>query len=820
MAEKQEVLSIKGLATDPNEFGEVPAGTMAEAENCLIRRPGVIQPLPAPTTLATYNVANQVIGATFAGLGSEVMTIGGATSSTMNRAVWRPSNTDFAFGVIYGFSGFRDTLFDPCKIRLSRSRGRTMLTEHTSPLIADNESSAARLMGLPMPTGFAWQSYTDNVPVLLHQNYTTYTACFLWDDGNGYQYRGAPCPPFIIFNSSGSIDRAPRVRLYWSKSHSPNVLGSNFWIELYRASQDPDIEALDEEFALVLKYQLESADPANGYADLFDTCPDSAKGASLYTNQFQNGAEGANFMPPTCSEIITYKGVTFFVGSSSWSQIELGVRGSFGDLTSNNDAYGIGVRTVNVNLTNGSNTGTLPTPTGVGSPDGMAVGQLVTAAGFAAGTTITTFSAGLGTIAFSNNYTGATGLHVISTADVIRINGTRVPIELAGVVPFVQALSTLDLGVVMIPEDPYFDSGTPQTYSGFNFILFQPIPGPNFTLELTNPQNYTQSGTGAGAHVPSVLQPSNDPRTNRVYFSNELQPEVVRPLNFFDVGNGIVYRLMATESAIYAYCSDGIFRITTDGLQMRVDLVDQTTILLHPNALDAMNGTTYGWFTKGFCRIDDGAPTVLSNAIRGDVNTVWESFNALNTSVGARAFVLGTQIVCDHKNNEVWWQVSALVGASSAGIEVARYIFNATTGEFTTMSDTPQAMTYSSLLLELVGATDDTLVTWTSVNSNPATVRFNPLFGGGIGDLKQWMSVVLSWGADLDATFQPTFDGSAGVSATALVDESTYVVPVPRRAALGKQLVFGFRTSGTPATFILLALSVRVRVASETLKRE
>lgn len=812
MPSKEEVLSIKGLATFPNEYGELPPGTLQVAENVLVHRPGVLEPLAGPVSQATWS--SQLATKIFPLEGSSQSVV--IQGNSQDTVVFQPAGTILASGNLSYGSANRSLLFPSMKTHLSQNRGRTILTERSSPLIV--ESAGCRIAGLPPPTTCAFQSFTINVPVLHNENFTTYCAVFRYDDGAGYTYQGAPSPQLRIQGPGLSQDNGVTLRVYWSRMLMTNINATNTYVELYRSGQDPVEDAVDEDFALVMTQKLTSTDITNRYVTLVDQTSDDARGQSLYTNQFEDGAKNPNFIPPTSIDTCTHKGTTFYVATSAWNQQIIKVKTGWGNLTTNNDPTGVGQRRVSLTLFNGSATGAFVTP---GVDDlGAYVGQttavdpFVGVTGFAAGTTIMALGPGA-FVSFSNPWTLASGDWTILTQDTLTINGVATSITDSLEDFLVSLAATAGSTAIMNPDRPYRDSTTAERIEGFSFQLISPIPGPgSMTLTGTNPQNYSPDLGSANALF------SKDPRTNRIYFSREQQPEVVQPLSYFFVGGGSVLRILPTESAVYAYCSDGVYRIDGDGLNWRVDPVDNSTVIIQPEALDSMRGNHYFWSNKGLTMNQGGTLVSLSDAVQGSFRTMWDNF--LDSSSGGVAY--GTTLACDAFRGDVWLYISDVLNGPTQ-VNYGAWIYNVDTGAFTNpvlATNEWYAAAYNPYRrqLQVIGATG--MSVFESSTYRNANVRFNPLVGSALGDLKQWMSMVLSLESTDSFSFTPTFDGTAIVVADLITGKRTYVVPVPRRAALCKDLTFGFTSVPGAGTgfFQLLGLSARVRVASETLTRK
>jgi hypothetical protein len=823
---KEEVLRLGGLYTAPNEYGELPHGTMAVANNVVMRRPGVLEPIPTTSVYRTlFSGSSRMVPRMFPGE-SVVWAVNGATEAAMTRVSYvTASSSTFGFGPTQAYgTTTRTTQFNPGKTNMTVSRGRTIVTEASSPLVWDNPGNGSsvtpRLAGLPAPAAIACTGNTTGLgPVILANNYVKYTAVFFRDFGDGYSFRGAPSPIAIELPNAVS-DSAPNLIVYWSKVNTPVVAGD--FVEIYRSNQDPTEAAVPEEFSLAVRYTITSGDITNGHtATITDKTMDNARGQNLYTDQFQDGAAMANFMPPTSRDVITYKGATLYNATSSWASVQLSVPNYFGVSveTHANTANGIGARAVNVNaVASGS---AVVTATAAGDVIGMVPGQQLfgtnAATYFPANTKVLTVVGT--TVTFNKNAIATTGAPVsFLTADVLTVNGVDVLMTslgaFAGNPGAIVSMATSNSGVIMVPDSAYEDNFINTGSNGLSFALINPVPdGTTFVVTGTNGANYSPPLTSAVV--------SNDPRTNRLYFSRVAQPESVPTINYFTVGNGTILRMETTNSALMVYCTDGIYRVTGDGVNWRVDPFDLTVFLLHPDALDSMDNTTYAWTSEGLTAITDGGVQSISGPISVDMKALWSTFKGTGLPNH-----WGPGVSCDSFRKEVWFNLVDLTTLGGIS-QYATYIYNTETKAITKYSNStvPHSMVYAPHLLANVIATDTAVRTPTATPGNveAAQVQPNPLWARRLGDLKQWMSIDLNWGTITapNFTFYPYFDG-VNVTNYVISGDETTVVPVPRDSALAKRLVFAFASvpsGGQTGYWQLVGVNVRYRVASQTLQQ-
>ncbi len=811
MAIKEEVLKISGVSTTPNEYGLLPPGSLKRGVNVVFRRPGVLEALPAYTSYATHSGSTVKM---FAG-DTKTFALEGDVNLANIGAIWEPSHTggvgtSFTYGTTV-----HTNHFSPGKVGFTKNRDRYFFTEDSLVYAMDAEDGAARLAGLPAPAAIVSPTTTTGMgPVILANNYVKYCALFFRDLGNGYSFRSAPSPA-VLEHPSAISDTAPSFVIYWSKKNSPLRAGD--YIEIYRTSQDSDPDAVPDDFSLTKTYLVTSTDITNGYsATIMDLTQDQGLGQQLYTNEFQSGASQANFMPPTSRDVTTFRGSTLYNTKSSWAAVTLSVPSYFG--LANIGANGIGVRSMNVTGITLASAVVIAASAGdvVGIVPGLELFSTVAATNFPAHTKVLTVVGT--TVTMDKAAIANAGAVTLQTSDVLTING--VDILMSGFTPFggnygaVAAMAIANTGINMVPEFAYEDDYVGVQGAGAVFQLINPVPdGTIFTVTGTHSANYSPALTTAVV--------TNDPRTNRVYYSKVQQPEAVGPLSYFDVGSGTILRLVATESCVYAFCTDGTYRITGDGVSWRVDPFDPTLFLYNADALDTMDNTIYAWTCEGLSAIDDSGSRTISANIQVDVRELLSLYQA-----GGLLSQWGLSVACDDQKKEVFFGFNNQTLPAESQVT---YIYNTITGDITTAdirsTESPMCFTYLPFIPAIAVGNSAGIFKPQATPGvvEEADVEFNPLWASQLGDLKQWMSLVLHWGTitppDIGA-FEPTFDDNNVLSYPIIGDEET-VVPVPRRAATSKRLNFGFRTVPEDVTnyFQLTGITVRYRNSSETLKR-
>lgn len=147
---------------------------------------------------------------------------------------------------------------------------------------------------------------------------------------------------------------------------------------------------------------------------------------------------------------------------------------------------------------------------------------------------------------------------------------------------------------------------------------------------------------------------------NRVYYSKQAQPEGVPKTNYFDVGSSSfpIQRMVRTRESLFIIKEDGIFRLTaTSAFDQRLDLVDPTYALVHPDACCSFDNRMFAWTNQGVVLISDSGIIPLSaNVIQTELETTQHALRALSPAGKPFAFA-------DESRDLVYLGVPSIAGA-------------------------------------------------------------------------------------------------------------------------------------------------------------
>jgi hypothetical protein len=639
-----------------------------------------------------------------------------------------------------------------------------------------------------------------------------------------------------------------------------------YFFEVYRCPQDEvrDPTYLTDDYRLVAKLAIPKP-TASSFPFSFpwtDAITEDGRngGDPCYTNSGQQGEQNANFCPPSSADICVFKDTVFYANRAHLPGKSFAMLGAFGDLLTDREVrYGIGHRVLTNALVN-AGTNTISITFDPSDMVGLAVGQVITCADpiWPVGSLvrITSINTGAQTFTVSVNPTGASSAHNMIVADCIDIQ-------------LYYADGTTSLLTHLDPTDPVgsatawnpIGGGFPLSkwpaglrfrtlfghvinsypaQEGYAFEIVYTTPAhkrvTRLQLQMTNHQNYAPQGLPIGGS--EWVEGTYELRRNLVYLSKTSEPEHVPLGNFQVIGAGVILKMWSTVSAIFFFCTDGLWRLTGDGTTWTIDQIEPTAQLIHPDLVCSLNNKIYAMLQDGLAIITDtGAQLISEDALSTVLRDQISQMRAIQTGSGVRnqlPYVFGPTMTADQHFNEVWWSLTN-AGFGTVSL-IDSYLFNEDTKSFTRQTNLYKGIAYYERNHRLAYVKGTT--TWTinvkndfyteadaNYNNNPvtmqSTIKFNPLVSEDMGDLKQWM----------DISFFMTLNGGIftlwnGEFRFVYYPETNYMLLfpathfwVPRQYSLKPSLEnMGFTTS-TYTQFQLYGFTARYRIASDTLKR-
>lgn len=349
---KEVTLKALGLYTYPNQVS-APEGALNIALDVVVDRPGVIQNRAGYGTIAYTTAAGgfafprttspgglvymDAVSVTTPGGVPHITSNGGAyvTDSTLSSTATSLSLASSGFIT----SAFRANLND--YLQLGDANHSSKLTHRYSYLGGVGRSAGmpvcptpADYIGNPTFGGGGATLPAYGLPltgqpafglaastVLATGGAVAYRALLATKDYNGNLVRGVPSGRLELFKTAvytyGIVCPIP------TGGSGRNAAAGDIW-QLYRsetsstASVTAGTASPSDDMRLVYEYILTATDITRGYVTLAnEVCPDALRGDALYTNDTQEGALQANYLPPASQFGISHKGVAWYGGGSS-----------------------------------------------------------------------------------------------------------------------------------------------------------------------------------------------------------------------------------------------------------------------------------------------------------------------------------------------------------------------------------------------------------------------------------------------------------------------------------------------------------------------
>lgn len=741
-----------GIVSQPNTVGQYPDGALSQAHNVHLRNPGVLTTLSPPTTYKSNAGATNHVFKRIWASPTQLLAASDTGSAYQLRWINGSTSTSIGFPELGAFS------YATGKIQVAQHRGRYFVTSDQGVLtLGSDGATAGYLAGFPAPRLIDLSSIiTAAAQAIEDQKTAAWCAIFVRKASDGtYTKIGPPSYQLRIDNefNGGPVDYALKVG--FSTAVGTNLQVGDL-IELYRTpTQDLDTDP-GEDFKLAATHVIVSGDLVAGYAVITDSTPDSGLGADLYTGAGEEGALAAKYPPGLATDVAVFKGHTFYVVTKETGSITLRVPGQWGflDLNDADRTHGIGRRGFRADATSGSAVLTDVFPDTLGIVAGQSItdntglfpyvpsGATVVST---TSNTITMSAVANGTV---NNFTG------FGTSDRIEINGSVVD---AGHPQYMlRGLGASNTAQVTLNQPTFLsDIDTFEEMEGVEFSISAPwylygIP----TVRATNGQNYDPP-------LPSLTQTAtsgtNDTRLNRLRISELDQPEAV-PFgegNELLVGTGEIYRIFSTTDALWCFCSDGLYRVSGEYPDWRVDPVDPTLVLSARNALDILRGDLWAFTNRGLVAVTPNGIQEVSQGLIGDVLPGVPYFDTSGLFVAA-----------DEQNREV--HVVSITEGPPGSFTSFAYVWNTLTSAFTTTDYDTQysnpsstdlsisALAYAPYLSSIVfGSLQTASAADIKVmpGSNPligtpgASVAYQPVTGDGdTFTLKNWIDCTYLFG--------------------------------------------------------------------------
>lgn len=845
------VLRPQGRVSEPSPDA-APAGSLLVAENVVIRETGIVRHLGNSTVISTgtsntiWNISPQFDNGTTPG---QLLYSGNANGSSSGVAMSGAAGTEIQYDDVDG-TATRIQYFDhgegesmpPMYIArdnmyLSDQRGVYKLQSNDATSLDRVWDSQAVAGTASLGGTGSWLGTNEHV---------NYTYVLLFEDTNGVIRRSAPNIKVTLENLSTANGGLIRCWIPVDANNDPAFVG----VEVYRTRNFANTVTPPEEYFLAVTIPQSLFDTTVGdsiYNNtlVVDAVAEAALSAALYTSGSQGGIEAANIAPPEHLYHAAFKGHEFW-GNVSEKEFFPVLKST---QSVNTDHYH--------DLTGTSYTSGVNSITETVSLDGLEVGMLITTSSvFPRGTYVTAISgSGPWTITTSQNATatGSSNIRGIDTIYVLWGDGStsRANVTSLNTMSFEPDQPLLEAAAVGGTE--YGDVDSPylfaHAYSSRHRCARQGVA----QAWVSNPDlfeavfDWADLNTGSGAPTTGGTEARQALHLARIYWSKFQEPEHTTLGNFQDVGNasgiggGQIVGLGALKEALIIVKTDGIFRLTGDRGNWRIDPLDTSIRMIGGRTVQVMDNTVYALSERGVVRITAGGVQELTDGIVGD----WFGEAGIGTHRAGdiREYMLENdgyhppllQATVDTTNRE--YVLMAEGPGSSNGDDAELLVYNAKTGSFVTweLYTDSQGIAaigyargdYSSSSEQYPGVVFSRGVgegngelrliqnqRGVSGSDFPVEIRFRARSGGDPTHVKLWTDSVwqmVAGGAartDVDCLFRPSEDGNTDAVAVA-TDDGTRQIRcwVPRSSARSDELVAGI--SGTNVSIRGVRLSFR-----------
>ncbi len=357
---------------------------------------------------------------------------------------------------------------------------------------------------------------------------------------------GAPSSFTAITNNTGGSRDVQAVATI------PEGISTDNFYQLYRSAQTPtqNITPADQ-MQLVLQGNPSSMDIAAGFITLTDQTPDSLKGEALYTGSDVEGILEADYPPPVCVDMCSFRGFLIYANYTLEYQLNL-------------------------------------TMDGVGSPDGVQTGDVITIAVGMDTFDLTAASSEDISMGHFKVFSGGTPAQNISDTSA----------------SFIRVLNRYSSNDIVYA---YLTSG-PNDLPGQ--ILLQSRSGVGAFTVISSAH-----GTAWSPSLATSQTAEAQTVTNGMLISKPQEPEAVPRVNSFlagGVGN-VILRVVPLRDYVFVLTTNGAYRLTgTDLDSFDCEPFDPTIRLVAPETATSLGNECWCLCTQGVISLSDGGARIRS----------------------------------------------------------------------------------------------------------------------------------------------------------------------------------------------------------------
>lgn len=304
MTELSLELRATGLYRDPSPHTDVPDGALREASDVVIRRAGTVEPRPGLEDLEVSGLSGYRIVGVYPYQGEHILaarTYSGSTAKLINS-----DGTEITVG------GSSVSLSS--SMRSAAAAGSHLYVPVSDGVvrIEDHDSTTAEYAGVDRARsgiGTLVDGDKDNDEWLIAASGSVaYRVLLASKDDDGTLRVGPPSGRFVV-EADGSNDKAVQLTLPLLDTWA------GLFLQVYRSETNGAGDPSDE-LAFCFEHEITATEAAAETVTLVDKIPEADRGAALYTNESQQGAQNEHQRPPIADCIESHNGM-MFVGSTA-----------------------------------------------------------------------------------------------------------------------------------------------------------------------------------------------------------------------------------------------------------------------------------------------------------------------------------------------------------------------------------------------------------------------------------------------------------------------------------------------------------------------
>jgi len=298
MAQQLLNLKISGLWTNPNDFSEVPPGSLAKAVNVVVDRESIVESRRG-LKIYSNSLGNTDVSTLF--MFNDVV-----LALTEDNKLWRDNNNT---GIFSEYSGSYARPTTQTNSRSAKSNKNLYFTTDNGLMKLTSVDATPRLAGSPKALA-GTATVTGTSGWLDNLKNVAYRIVWGYKDANANLILSAPSDRIIVSNNAGASRNVSLT------IQVPVGVDTTWFYQIYRSDMSADL-ATQPSDALQQVYEKNATagEITAKSITVVDIVPDTLKQAALYTNSTQEGIASANWAPPFAKDLCTFKNYTFFANT-------------------------------------------------------------------------------------------------------------------------------------------------------------------------------------------------------------------------------------------------------------------------------------------------------------------------------------------------------------------------------------------------------------------------------------------------------------------------------------------------------------------------